>query len=51
MGRKLLWLTGGVLAVFALLFGIYFLLLEIGGESARLRIEGIMGNDPEYPDS
>lgn len=41
MGRKLLWLTGGVLAVFALLFGIYFILLQIGGESARLRIEDL----------
>lgn len=36
MRNQLLLLIGGVLAVFALLFGIYFLLIEMGGDNARI---------------
>ena len=36
MGRKILWLLGAVLSLFGLLFAAYYLLLEIGGEAARL---------------
>ena len=36
MGRKILWLFVAILAVFGLLIAGYYLLLEIGGEAARL---------------
>ena len=36
MGRKILWLLGAVLTIFGLLFAGYYLLLEIGGEAARI---------------
>ena len=35
MARKITWLIVGVLAILGLLFGAYFLLLEIGGDSTK----------------